>query len=82
MSTAYCAVLSELRDNVARDGLNPANGGFYLLAAFPDDVDADFDIWVIDLKDQSFHGDVIMVSEPIPAHDMQLAPSYRMGMAI
>ncbi|TLX16859.1 hypothetical protein [Rhizobium sp. MHM7A] len=82
MSTAYCAVLSELRDDVARDGLNPAKGGFYLLASCPDDVDADFDLWVIDLKDQSFQGEVVMLSEPIPAHDMQLAPSHSMGMAI
>lgn len=82
MSNAYCAVLSELRDEVTRDGLNPANGGFYLLAAFPDDVDADFDVWVIDLKGQSFQGDVIMVSEPIPARDMELAPSYQVGLAI
>jgi hypothetical protein len=81
MSTAYCAVLSELRDDVARGGLNPEIGGFYLLAAFPDDVEADFDVWVIDLKDQSFNGDFVMVSEPIPAHDMELVPSYQMARA-
>lgn len=80
MSTVYCAVLSELRDAVARDGLNPANGGFYLLSACPDDVDADFDVWVIDLKERSFQGDVVMLCEPIPAHDMHLSSQQiRMG---
>ena len=83
MSTAYCAVLSELREDVARDGLNPENGGFFLLAAFPDDVDAEFDIWAIDLKDGTFQGDILMVHEPIPAHDMQLASSTcNLGLAI
>jgi hypothetical protein len=82
MSTAYCAVLSELRDDVSREGLNPENGGFFLLAAFPDDVEAEFDVWVIDLKGQTFQGDVLMVNTPIPAHDMQLASTYQMGMAM
>jgi hypothetical protein len=82
MSTAYCAVLSELRDDIARDGLNPGNGGFFLLTAFPDDVDADFDIWIIDLKDESLQGDVVMISKPIHANDMQLAPSHQIGLSI
>ncbi len=83
MSTAYCAVLSELRDDIAREGLNPENGGFFLLAAFPDDVDAGFDVWAIDMKGQTFTaGDVLIVKEPIPAHDMQLASSYQIVMAI
>lgn len=83
MSTAYCAVLSELREDVARDGLNPENGGFFLLAAFPDDVDAEFDVWAIDMKGRTFPGgDVLMLNEPIPAHDMHLASSYQIGMAI
>lgn len=77
MSTAYCAILSELRDAVSRDGLDPVNGGFFILAAYPDDVHDDFDVWAIDIGNLFVQGDAMMLSTPIPATAMQLASNYQ-----
>lgn len=71
MSTAYCATVHELRDQIAADGLDPAQGGFFLLSSYPDVDETQFDVWSVETAQAPAGMLPAMLNYHIPAAALQ-----------